>query len=196
MRGGLGLGHVAALGQPVPRGDLRHAGQGRAEHEGALVVGPGVLGDDLGDRLRAVHLDGVEARAHLGDAGEVGLEDHPERRALARDELEVGRDGALDPHLVVAADLEGLRARGSRGCRSACRAGRGRGRACRGSAGRAPAWRPRRGRRSRPWPPRGSRTGRRRPGPRRAAGRGARCAASAARGAVVCVLVMRVLLPG
>ena len=58
---GLRLGDVATLGEPVPGGHLRHAREGRPEQQGALVVGAGVLGDDLGDRLGTVHLDGVEA---------------------------------------------------------------------------------------------------------------------------------------
>ena len=101
--GGVVLGEISVLGQPVPRGDLGHAGQGDTEEHGALVVETGVGGNDVGDELGTGELDGVEALAHLGDAREVGFEDHAEGRALATDKGVVGADRRHDEVLVSLA---------------------------------------------------------------------------------------------
>lgn len=42
------------------------------------------------------HTQVLDPGTHLGDAGEVGLEDEPERGVLAGDEVEVRRHGRLD----------------------------------------------------------------------------------------------------
>ena len=51
----------------------------------------------------------LSTRSRTGDlVGQVGLEDQPERRAVAGHELEVGGDGRGDPLLVVVVDGQGL----------------------------------------------------------------------------------------
>ena len=91
----------------MPGRGLGHAEQAHREHHRDVLVQLGVLPDDSGDHLRAGLVGALHPGGGLGDVGQVGLEDQPERAGLVGDEVEVRLEGRADALAVVGGGVQG-----------------------------------------------------------------------------------------